>query len=313
MTASESSSSPLFLLIRVNLLTLWRRLKSVGEQSRLLTTVTFLFVASYLVLAYWLFFVGLRFIARFPGLGTPLTERLMFLLFAFLFVLLLISNLIISYSNLFRNRETTFLLTMPVPSETIFQWKFIESALLASWAFVFLIAPLLGAYGITRGVPWHFYVATLLMVGLFIVLPAVIGSFCAVNLARYLDRRLFQVIATVSLTALIAGAAIWFRPEPVSPDSTETRVLAVLDKMLSRTRFAEFAFIPSYWLSSSVLQWANGALLASGFFVLVLLSHVAFFGMLAFTQMGNLFYDAASTVQSRARSEEHTSELQSHS
>jgi hypothetical protein len=70
--------------------------------------------------------------------------------------------------------------------------------------------------------------------------------------------------------------------------------------MLSRTRFAEFAFIPSYWLSSSVLQWANGALLAAGFFVLVLLSHVAFFGMLAFTQMGSLFYDAASTVQSRA-------------
>jgi ABC-2 type transport system permease protein len=290
----------LLLLVRVNLLTLWRRLKSVGEQSRLLTTVTFLFVASYLVLAYWLFYVGLRFIARFPGLGTPLTERLMFLLFAFLFVLLLISNLIISYSNLFRNRETSFLLTMPVPSDTIFQWKFIESMLLASWAFVFLIAPLLGAYGITREVPWHFYVVTLLMVGLFIVLPAVIGSFCAVNLARYLDRRLFQVIAVVSLTALIAGAAIWFRPEPVSPDSTETRVLAVLDKMLSRTRFAEFAFIPSYWLSSSVLQWANGALLGAGFFVLVLLSHVAFFGMLAFTQMGNLFYDAASTVQSRA-------------
>ena len=298
--STSSLPQPLLLLIRVNLLTLWRRLKSVGEQSRLLTTVTFLFVASYLVLAYWLFYVGLRFIARFPGLGTPLTERLMFLLFAFLFVLLLISNLIISYSNLFRNRETSFLLTMPVPSGTIFQWKFIESMLLASWAFVFLIAPLLGAYGMTRGVPWHFYVVTLLMVGLFIVLPAVFGSFCAVNLARYLDRRLFQVIAVVSLAALIGGAAIWFRPEPVSPDSTETRVLAVLDKMLSRTRFAEFAFIPSYWLSSSVLQWANGALLGAGFFVLVLLSHVAFFGMLAFTQMGNLFYDAASTVQSRA-------------
>jgi len=284
----------------VNALTLWRRLKSISEQSRLLTTVTFLFIASYLVLAYWLFYVGLRFIGRFPGLGTPLTERLMFLLFAFLFVLLLISNLIISYSNLFRNRETSFLLTMPVSSNTIFQWKFIESMLLASWAFVFLIAPLLGAYGITRGVPWHFYVFTLLLVGLFIVLPAVMGSFCAVNLARFLDRRLFQVIAVVSLAGLIITAAIWFRPEQVSPESTETRVLAVLDKMLSRTRFAEFAFIPSYWLSSSVLQWANGALLGAGFFVLVLLSHVAFFGMLAFTQMGSLFYDAASTVQSRA-------------
>ena len=70
--------------------------------------------------------------------------------------------------------------------------------------------------------------------------------------------------------------------------------------MLSRTRFAEYAFMPSYWLSRSVLQWAEGAVLAAGFFVLVLLNHVAFFGTLAFTQMGNLFYDAASAVQSRA-------------
>ena len=295
-----SAAGPLCLLLRVNALTLWRRLKSIGEQSRLLTSVIFLFITSYLVLAFWLFVVGLRFIARFPGLGTPLTERLMFLLFAFLFVLLLISNLIISYSNLFRNRETSFLLTMPISPDIIFQWKFIESTLLASWAFVFLIAPLLGAYGLTRGVPWHFYIVTLLLVGLFIVLPAVAGSFFAVNLARYLDRRLFQVVTVVSLTTLIVGAAIWFRPEDISQDSTETRVLAVLDRMLSRTRFAEFTFMPSYWLSRSVLQWAEGALVAAGFFVLVLLSYVTFFGMLGLTRMGNLFYDAASAVQSRA-------------
>jgi uncharacterized membrane protein YfcA len=101
---------------------------------------------------------------------------------------------------------------------------------------------LLGAYGITRGVPWHFYIVTLLLVGLFIVLPAVLGSFCAVNLARFLDRRLFQVIAVAAFTLLVVAAAIWFRPEEVPAESTETRVLAVLDKMLSRTRFAEFAF-----------------------------------------------------------------------
>jgi ABC-2 type transport system permease protein len=73
----------------------------------------------------------------------------------------------------------------------------------------------------------------------------------------------------------------------------------VLDKTLYRTRFAQFPLLPSYWLSTSVLQWAEGAVLAAGFFVLVLLSHVAFFGLLALTRMGNLFYDAASVVQSR--------------
>ena len=116
------------------------------HQSRLLTSIIVLFIAIYAVMAFWLFYQGLQFIAKFPGLGAVLTERLLHLLFAFLFILLLLSNLIISYTNLFRNRESDFLLTLPVPTETIFRWKFIESTLLASWAFVFLIAPLLAAY-----------------------------------------------------------------------------------------------------------------------------------------------------------------------
>jgi ABC-2 type transport system permease protein len=291
--------APLALLIRVNCLTLWRRLKSVSEQSRLLTAVILLFITGYLVLAYGLFVVGLRFLGRFPGLGTVLTERLMFLLFAFLFVLLLISNLIISYTNLFRNRETAYLLTMPVPTNTIFQWKFIESTLLASWAFVFLIAPLLVAYGLNRGVAWHFYPITLLQVALFIVLPGVVGSFCAVIIARFMDRKSFQVLIVSALLLVVGGLFLWFRPEPNDGESAETRVLAVLERTLYRTKFAEFGFLPSRWLSASVLQWADGAVAAATFYLLVLLSYALFFGLLAFTRMGNLFYEAASTVQSR--------------
>src|SRR5205823_6351527 len=58
--------------------------------------------------------------------------------------------------------------------------------------------------------------------------------------------------------------------------------------------------LPSAWLSRGVLNWAEGAVVPALFFVGVLLSYSLFFGMLAFTRMGNLFYDAASKVQSRA-------------
>src|SRR5438552_18335833 len=81
---SRTAAAPLWLLVRVNLLSSWRRLKGLREQSRLLTAVIFLFVASYLVVAFWLFLIGLRFIGKFPGIGTFLMERLLFLLFAFL-------------------------------------------------------------------------------------------------------------------------------------------------------------------------------------------------------------------------------------
>jgi ABC-2 type transport system permease protein len=290
---------PLCLLLRICLLQAWRRLLSVREQSRLLSALIALFMAGYFGLAFWLFWKGLGFVATFPGLGTLLTERLLFLLFAFLFLLLWFSNLVISYTNLFRNRETTFLLALPVPPQIIFQWKFIESALLASWAFLFLIAPLLTAYGLTVRVPWHFYVVMPAFITLYIVLPAVGGAWCAVNLARYLDRRSFQLLALGAAAVLLVGIALALKPAPVSDEMLETRVLDVLDRLLVRTRYAQHPLLPSYWLSISVLSWAEGAIATAGFFMLVLFSHALFFGFLAFTSMGRMFYEAASAVQSR--------------
>jgi ABC-2 type transport system permease protein len=290
----------LLLLLRVNVLQAWRRLKSLREQSRLLVSLITGFIAGYAVLAYWIFYKGMKFLNAFPGLGTVLEERLLYLLFAILFVLLLLSNLVISYTNLFRNREAAFLLGMPVPAQTVFRWKFIESTLLASWAFLFLIAPLLAAYGVTHKVAWHFYPVTVVLIALFIVLPGVVGAWAAINLARYLDRRTFQIAALGAALLLVASATSWWKAQPITEDNLGTRVLPVLDQLLIRTRFAQYPFLPSYWLSSGVLQWADGALGAANFFALVLFSYVGFFGLLAFTRFGNVFYDAVSVVQSRA-------------
>ena len=287
------------LLLGVNLRQAWRRLLSLRRQSRLLTAVILGFLGGYATLAFTLFYKGLKFLNTFPGLGAVLVERMIFILFAFLFGLLLLSNVIIGYTNLFRNKETLFLLPLPVPLETIFQWKFIESAVLASWAFVFLVAPLLAAYGLTQQVAWHFYPLTIVLIGLFVVLPAVAGTYVAVLLARFLDRRRFQVGLLLVAGAAIVAAAVWLRPIPVSDDQLETRVLVVLDRVLGRTRFAQFPLLPSYWLSAGVQQWAEGAWGAASFFATVLLSNVLFFGTLALTRTGTAFYAAASAVQSR--------------
>ncbi len=291
---------PLWLLVRVNALHSWRRLLAMREQSRLLTAIIGLFVLGYLVLAFELFYRGMLFIAKFPGLGAVLTERLLYTLFAFLFGLLLLSNLIISYTNLFRNRETQFLLSLPVSTQTIFRWKFIESTVLASWAFLFLIAPLLVAFGLVRGVPWHFYVVTILLIGLFIILPGVLGSWLAILIGRFLDRRSFQIALVGISLVLLAFVAFWWKANPVDDDLLDKRTLEALDQLLAKTRFTIFPFLPSYWLSAAVLQWAEGITRGAVFFAAVLLSHTLFFGSLAFTRFGSLFYDTASAVQSRS-------------
>jgi ABC-2 type transport system permease protein len=293
-------ASPLLLLLRVNAIHSWRRLLSIREQSRLLSSIITIFVLGYLVLAFELFYHGMRFVAKFPGLGAVLTERLLYTLFAFLFALLLLSNLIISYTNLFRNRETAFLLTMPVTRETIFRWKFIESMILASWAFIFLIAPLLVAFGLVRDVSWDFYLLTAVLMGLFIILPCVLGSALAIVIGRHLDRKSFQVVLMLIALVLLAFVAFWWKTNPVDDDLLDKRTLEALDRLLAKTRFTLFPFLPSYWLSSSLLQWAEGITNGAIFFAGVLLSNTLFFGSIAFTRFGNIFYNTASAVQSRA-------------
>src|SRR5205085_667662 len=101
------------------------------------------------------------------------------------------------------------------------------------------------------------------LVALFVVLPSVAGSWAAVNLVRYMDRKSFQVALIIGGALLLFIAAKWLRPETVTDEMLETRVLAVLDRMLIKTRFTMFPALPSYWLSTGVLNWAERAFTAT--------------------------------------------------
>ena len=236
------------LLFKVNQIQNWRRLQSAVSSSRLHAFLLGLFVVGYAWLAFQLFSKGLEFTSSFPGLGPVLIERMIFLLFAFLFFLLLLSNVIINFTNLFRNRETHFLLTLPVSHQVIFRWKIFESGILASWAFLFLVTPLLIAYGETYNATWHFYLVTPLFIGMFVILPGVLGSWVALFLARWLDRLAFQVAAMFVIILVIVFISSWLQPEIVTDEMLETRVLDVVDRLLARTQFSLFPFLPSFLL-----------------------------------------------------------------
>jgi len=287
----------LSLLIRVNLTQYWRKLNTIRTQSILMSGLTMLFLIGYIISAFFLFYKGIGFVGRFPGFGILLIERLLFLLFAILFILLLFSNIIISYSNFFKNREAQFLLCQPINPQTILNWKFIESTVLASWAFLFLIAPLLVAYGMNRGASWQFYPGIVIMIGIFIILPAVIGAFFAMIVARHIENRAFQIVLFLIAVLILFVCIKYFKPEALPED--ETRVVAVIDRLLSKTSFVQEFYLPSYWLSSGIINLSEGSFNAAILYTMVLLSYSLFLGSLIFTRAGKLFYNSATAVQGR--------------
>ena len=104
------------LVLWVQWRSLLARVRGLRKRSPLLPVLLIGFVLGYLLLGYFLFHRGLDFIYAFPAVGALLSQRILFLIFGFFFVMLVFSNLIIGYSTLFKNRERIG--SSPCPSVT---------------------------------------------------------------------------------------------------------------------------------------------------------------------------------------------------
>jgi len=183
--------------------------KKTRRESPLLIFVLTAFITGYLGFGFWLFRAALNYLYKFPLIGNLLADRILFLVFAFFFIMLVVSNLIIGYATLFKNRETEWFLSMPVRHRDVYRWKFIEALGVSSWALVFLSAPMLAAYGSVHKVEPFFYVQVVLGYLPFVIIPAVIGSWLILLLVRILSRRWVKhtlIFLAVAMVVILVAA-----------------------------------------------------------------------------------------------------------
>ena len=282
----------------------WRmlvaRVRGLRKQSSLLLFVLGLFITGYLGFGYWLFHFGFSYIQQFPLVGALLSDRILFLIFGFFFIMLIFSNLIISYSTLFKSRETNWLLSLPVPHRMVYQWKFIESVCVSSWALMFLSAPMMAAYGVQHQVRPIFYAETALAYLPFIVLPALGGSWIILFLVRILANP--WVKRTLFFLAVAAVAALIWKVKPVTGDqATAHHDEMMFDQLLRHTRVSLNPYFPSSWLTQSIIAWSTGLFRQGGFFFLVLLSNALMGLLIGFKLCGRAFYSSwTASLSSRA-------------
>ena len=67
--------SPFALLLRVNFLQMWRQITQAGTRSGTLSVMVVMFLLFYPLIASGMFWGGLRYISKFPGLGDLLIEH----------------------------------------------------------------------------------------------------------------------------------------------------------------------------------------------------------------------------------------------
>jgi len=274
--------------------------RSMRRRSPFLIAILAGFILGYLGLGYWLFRSGLEYLNTFPLVGTLLSRRIVFLVFICFFVMLIFSNLIIGYSTLFRNRETAWLLTLPIRHRDVYRWKFLEGLVISSWALIFLSAPMMAAYGAVAQVsPW-FYGQVALAYLPFIIIPGLIGSWIILASVHILTRRWVKRGLLAAGLILLIGAVTQIRPVDPSEAVLAHDVLS-FDKLLQHTRISQHLLLPSAWMGQIILSFSEGLAGQGFFFFFVLLSNALMGLLIAFGGSDRLFFASWSrALHSRA-------------
>ncbi|HEY2840737.1 MAG TPA: hypothetical protein VGJ26_16390, partial [Pirellulales bacterium] len=253
---SPPAEAALFQLLRRQLLT--NTLLDALRRSRLrvsLATLLTLFLWAGLLV---LFYAGFEFLE--DAIPEPATHdetvRVVYgIFFASLTVMLVISTAIIVYSGLYRSDEATFLLTMPLRDERVFLHKFQQGMLFSSWGFLLLGSPMLVAYGIVARAPWFYYLALFPFMAAFVYIPGSLGAILCLLVVRYLPKNRMQALVVGGGFSVICG--LWLVWSLFVSRNSELLTPDWFLEMISRLRSSENRLLPSWWLSTGLLEAAR--------------------------------------------------------
>ena len=296
---------PLLTLFHYRLLALKNTLRAARGESRLKIAVVggvgLLFWGG----LFWAFLDSFAFLQKTAGpFFKPLLHHALSIFFMALAIMLVFSNALISFSNLFKSNETAFLFSTPLRRETIFLYKLTESIIFSSWAVFALGLPLLIALGIQTRAEWPYYPLALLMLLPFVVLPAGLGALAGLLLTAFLPRYKGRALALILILLLAAGV---YLSVTIFSVKGERNVDAVVNSVLGRLSFSQHYMTPNFWMTEGILRMRDGR--AEGLFACAIalgavVSSALFAAALGWFLAGSLYaraYSSAASMGQRAR------------
>jgi ABC-2 type transport system permease protein len=227
----------------------------VRAQPPLKRAVVLFFAAGLEAGLFLLFRDGLRFLDSFGGVGSIIVGRLLAVFFLGMSAMLVASGIVSSYVTLFRSDEVPFLMVRPFHVADIAVYKSLQSAMLSSWAFFFVIVPFVAAFAWhLRLSPW-FAVWTLLFSVPFLLLCSGVGTVLTMLIVRWFPRvRPARALVVVTLAGACAGAW-WFLRSVYDPRADAAFDLA---RLVPGFRLASNPLLPGAWFAEGIMSLARG-------------------------------------------------------
>ena len=263
------------------------RLRELLSRSRFKILVIGSFSILFWISFYQLSLLGMKSVHRMASQhSAELIASMFHVFFLALGIMLLFSNAIITYTSLFKSRETAFLSALPVRAESIFLYRLGESVAFSSWAFVFLATPLTAAYGTYCGLPWTFNLPVLGFYLGFLFIPAAIGSLVAMIVTVTVPRSRKGLVLAAAF--LIVAGIVYVGFRIVRLPGGFNQDLRIASEVFDSIRFSENPLLPSAWLTKGVLHLRDGRLDRALFFLGVIAANAVFLTALAHTAAARL-------------------------
>jgi len=246
---------------------------------------------------FWLFIDGFRFLKVTIHHATTydtVVEGVFAMFFTALMVMLVFSSAILVYGFLFRARDLTLLLSLPARIERVFLHKFQDTVFFSSWAFLLLGSPMLLAYGLVQHAPWYYFVMLLPYLVAFAYIPTGIGALVCLAVVYFLPRRRHHVLTVAAVTALIA--AVWIGWSLMAGPEGKLLTPSWIQQTINRLQFSGQQLLPSWWLSSGLLEAALHGWNHSVLFLSVLISNALLLRQLAIYIAGRYYRTAYSQL-----------------
>ncbi len=201
-----------------------------------------LFMASHQVLAY---------IKETEDIGDLLAFKLLSMMLLTFFSLLLFSSFLTGLSKLFLSRDLNLVHALPVPRETIFLARWIESTMDSSWMVMIYSIPVLFSYGIIFKAGFFYYLNMILVIFPFCMSASAISAFAVLWAVTLLPAgRLKSVFVVLGLGAFVVLYVAFRLVKPERLADPETFASALL--YLQSLNAPASPLLPSTWIYDSL-------------------------------------------------------------
>lgn len=167
------------------------------------------------------------------------------------------SGVVTALSNFFLSEDLRLLLAAPVSVRRLFYSRFLRTLSQASWMVVIFLAPVLLGVGIARCAPCIFYLAALLTVVPFVVIPVAIGTAVTLFLVNIFPARRARDI--LMLMGLLFAASIVLLVRFIQPERLlRVESLPDVTDFFTTLQSPITPMLPSFWAGETLFSSLAG-------------------------------------------------------